>query len=158
MPPKSRSTSSKSASSTKASPSLGFGSTKKSLSATGGTGKKAASGLARQDSGGSSGAARDVTPARAPKSSLSGLYPKLFKEAKRKMGPAIHPEEMDDIEIILRVFDAEEEYGPCSRISRLERFERAEKLGLNPDPEIGEILRSEDGKSRKNYRDSVFQI
>lgn len=29
---------------------------------------------------------------------------------------AVHADEMDDIEIILRVFDAEEEYGPCSRI------------------------------------------
>ncbi|GAA6058346.1 hypothetical protein JCM3770_005843, partial [Rhodotorula araucariae] len=69
-----------------------------------------------------------------------------------------HADEMDDIEIILRVFDADEEYGPCSRISRLERFERAEKLGLNPDPEIGEILRSDDGKARKTYSESVFQI
>jgi DNA polymerase delta subunit 4 len=63
---------------------------------------------------------------------------------------------MDDIEVILRVFDANEEFGPCSRMtcvagaiafarnqhtddhldSRLERWERAEKLGLKPDPEV----------------------
>lgn len=29
---------------------------------------------------------------------------------------SVHADDMDDIEIILRVFDAEEEYGPCSRI------------------------------------------
>lgn len=69
---------------------------------------------------------------------------------------------MDDIETILLQFDHEESFGPCSRIrlvqtispssaisfdvtdggywesmrSRLERFERAQKLGLNPDPEV----------------------
>ncbi|GAA5881137.1 hypothetical protein JCM16303_004813 [Sporobolomyces ruberrimus] len=90
------------------------------------------------------------------KKELSGLYNRLYKDAKKKMGPPIHREDMDDIETILLQFDHEESFGPCSRISRLERFERAEKLGLNPDPEIGDILRSNEGRNRKEYKESVF--
>ncbi|BGP41965.1 hypothetical protein JCM10450v2_006042 [Rhodotorula kratochvilovae] len=149
MPPKTKSTTSKAASSSKG--ALGFGSSKKGVSSAAAKGKKGS--LERQNSG---------TPVKeeeklAP-STIAGLYPRLYRESKKRMGKPIHADEMDDIEIILRVFDADEEYGPCSRISRLERFERAEKLGLNPDPEIGEILRSEDGQTRKTYSQSVFQI
>ncbi|GAA5986791.1 hypothetical protein JCM5350_005240 [Sporobolomyces pararoseus] len=90
------------------------------------------------------------------KKELSGLYGRLYKDAKKKMGPPIHRDGMDDIETILLQFDHEESFGPCSRISRLERFERAQKLGLNPDPEIGDILRSQEGKNRKEYSESVF--
>ncbi|GAA5902902.1 uncharacterized protein JCM6883_007276 [Sporobolomyces salmoneus] len=90
------------------------------------------------------------------KKELTGLYGRLYKDAKKKMGTPIHRDGMDDIETILLQFDHEESFGPCSRISRLERFERAEKLGLNPDPEIGDILRSQEGQTRKEYRDSVF--
>ncbi|BGP01759.1 hypothetical protein NBRC10513v2_005398 [Rhodotorula toruloides] len=142
MPPKSRSSTSKSASSAK----LGFSSSKKGVAGSG----KGAKGAVEP-------ATKKVKLERK-KSGLEGLYPRLYREAVRKMGPAIHRDEMDDIEIILRVFDADEEYGPCSRINRLERFERAEKLGLQPDPEIGEILRSEEAKNRKEYSESVFQI
>ncbi|GAA6031437.1 hypothetical protein JCM8097_005659 [Rhodosporidiobolus ruineniae] len=150
MPPKSRSSTSKAASSSKASPSLGFGSSKKGVEAAAG-GKKGAA-VKKEES-----PAVEAAPPR-PKSSIAGLYPKLYNASLKRMGKPIHRDELDDIEIILRVFDATEDYGPCSRISRLERFERAERLGLNPNPQIGEILRSEDGKNRPEYADSVFQI
>ncbi|BGP18133.1 hypothetical protein JCM10213_007738 [Rhodosporidiobolus nylandii] len=153
MPPKSRSSTSK-ATSTPKSSSLGFGSSKKGVSGAAGKGK------------GKNRAASPETPSQPvqvrTKSALSGLYPRLYKESLRKMGKPTHNDDpenkLDDIEVILRVFDASDEYGPCSRLSRLERFERAEVLGLEPDPEIGEILRSEDGMSRSEYRDSVFTI
>ncbi|GAA6015257.1 hypothetical protein JCM11491_000988 [Sporobolomyces phaffii] len=103
---------------------------------------------------------KKVTSTRASpqhkEAKLSGLYNRLYKDAKKKMGPPIHKENMDDIETILLQFDHEESFGPCSRISRLERFERAEKLGLNPDPEIGGILRSQEGRNKKEYSESVF--
>ncbi|GAA5964605.1 hypothetical protein JCM3765_007638 [Sporobolomyces pararoseus] len=97
-----------------------------------------------------------TTNKKEDKKELSGLYGRLYKDAKKKMGPPIHRDGMDDIETILLQFDHEETFGPCSRISRLERFERAQKLGLNPDPEIGDILRSQEGKNRKEYSESVF--
>ncbi|GAA5966501.1 hypothetical protein JCM21900_001868 [Sporobolomyces salmonicolor] len=147
MPPKSRSSSSKAASAPKA-PFLGFSSSKKSAAAS----SKAKKGAAQP----AAAAPSDV--GGKLRSELVGRYPRLYKEALKRMGPPIHRDGMDDIEIILRQFDASEEYGPASRISRLERFERAEKLGLQPDPEIGEILRSESGRNRTEYALSVFNI
>ncbi|GAA5867106.1 hypothetical protein JCM1840_001485 [Sporobolomyces johnsonii] len=147
MPPKSRSSSSKASSAPKA-PSLGFSSSKKSAAAA----SKSKKGAAQP------AAAAPSEAGAQPRSELVGLYPKLYKKALRKMGPPIHRDGMDDIEIILREFDASEEYGPSSRLSRLERFERAEKLGLQPDPEIGEILRSQAGRNRTEYALSVFNI
>ncbi|ORY76933.1 DNA polymerase delta, subunit 4-domain-containing protein [Leucosporidium creatinivorum] len=91
---------------------------------------------------------------------------RLLKESKKKMGTPIpssspdvvHAEDWDDLMLILRVFDADLEYGPCSNTSRLERYERAVSLGLNPPPEIGQILTSKRGRERKEYAQSTFNI
>ncbi|GAA6060217.1 hypothetical protein JCM10212_002296 [Sporobolomyces blumeae] len=151
MPPKSRSSTSKATSNAKS--SLGFTSSKRSASS--GPPKKKGT-TTSTDKGPVKGGGK-VKGERST-SELSGLYQRLYKDALKRMGPPIHRDGMDDIEIILRQFDQQEEFGPCSRISRLERFERAQKLGLNPDPEIGDILRSPEGKARKEYSESVFQI
>ncbi|GAA5977459.1 hypothetical protein JCM10908_004986 [Rhodotorula pacifica] len=146
MAPRARSSTAKASAKPKA--SLGFGSTKK-----GGV-------IAAKQQATKSAEAKKTLETRdkvASKSELVGLYPRLYKQALREMGTPIHRAEMDDIEIILRVFDANEEFGPCSRMTRLERWERAEKLGLEPDPEIAEILRSDEGRNTLVYRDSVFQ-
>lgn len=37
---------------------------------------------------------------------------------------------------MLRVFDNTYDFGPCVGMTRLERWERAETLGLNPPPEV----------------------
>lgn len=37
---------------------------------------------------------------------------------------------------ILRVFDMTAKYGPCVGISRLDRWKRAQKLGLEPPDEV----------------------
>ncbi|KAG7669604.1 hypothetical protein Ndes2526B_g05953 [Nannochloris sp. 'desiccata'] len=50
------------------------------------------------------------------------------------------PAEIDDDERTLRSFDLESKYGPVSGMSRLERFERAEKLGLAPPQLIKELI------------------
>ncbi|KAH6832372.1 polymerase delta 4 [Perilla frutescens var. hirtella] len=49
----------------------------------------------------------------------------------------------DDKEKVLRQFDLNMGYGPCLGMSRLERWERANKLGLNPPAEVGTLLRTE---------------
>ncbi|PKU75634.1 uncharacterized protein LOC110096460 [Dendrobium catenatum] len=42
----------------------------------------------------------------------------------------------------LKQFDMDMRYGPCVGISRLERWKRACSMGLNPPPEIGNLLRT----------------
>lgn len=37
---------------------------------------------------------------------------------------------------ILRTFDLSSEYGPCVGVSRLERWERAKDMGLDPPQEV----------------------
>ncbi|CAL1714040.1 unnamed protein product [Somion occarium] len=61
-----------------------------------------------------------------------------YAEAKEKMGGAepIHGEHQNKIHQILRVFDLSYQYGPCIGVSRLERWNRADALGLNPPPEV----------------------
>ncbi|KAK9144100.1 hypothetical protein Sjap_004003 [Stephania japonica] len=43
-------------------------------------------------------------------------------------------------EQLLREFDMNMAYGPCIGMSRLNRWERAHKLGLNPPEEVGLTL------------------
>ncbi|CAJ1935918.1 unnamed protein product [Sphenostylis stenocarpa] len=45
-------------------------------------------------------------------------------------------------EALLRQFDVNMMYGPCIGLTRLERWERAQSLGLNPPPEIQSLLKS----------------
>ncbi|XP_031552455.1 DNA polymerase delta subunit 4-like [Actinia tenebrosa] len=41
---------------------------------------------------------------------------------------------------LLKEFDLNSEYGPCIGISRLQRWERAEKFGLHPSQDIKDII------------------
>lgn len=81
---------------------------------------------------------------------------KLFADAKRKRNglPLVHGNKEDEISQILRVFDLNYDYGPCIGVSRLERWERAHALGLNPPPEIHDILSTRQGLEK--YSDCVF--
>ncbi|OBZ73719.1 DNA polymerase delta subunit 4 [Grifola frondosa] len=63
---------------------------------------------------------------------------KLYGIAREKMGnlEPVHAEGQTMVHHILRVFDLSYEYGPCIGVTRLERWERADALGLNPPPEV----------------------
>ncbi|KAJ7491925.1 DNA polymerase delta, subunit 4-domain-containing protein [Mycena latifolia] len=67
----------------------------------------------------------------------------------------IHAEDQDKFHDILRVFDLSYEYGPCIGVSRLERWERASALGLNPPSEVRDILTTRQGQ-KESYAQSVF--
>uniref|UniRef100_A0A7N0TBF4 DNA polymerase delta subunit 4 n=1 Tax=Kalanchoe fedtschenkoi TaxID=63787 RepID=A0A7N0TBF4_KALFE len=45
-------------------------------------------------------------------------------------------------EDVLRQFDLNMRYGPCIGMTRLDRWERAKKLGMNPPNDIESFLRS----------------
>jgi len=68
----------------------------------------------------------------------------LVREKMGHMHP-IHANSQNKIHEILRVFDLSYEYGPFVGISRLERWERAEALGLNPPVEVKDILTTRQG-------------
>jgi len=67
----------------------------------------------------------------------------------------IHTEGETKIDKILRVFDLSYEYGPCVGFTRLERWERAQALGLDPPVEVRDILLTQQGEEEK-YKETVF--
>ncbi|MCD7460416.1 hypothetical protein HAX54_043511 [Datura stramonium] len=48
----------------------------------------------------------------------------------------------DQSEEVLRQFDMNMIYGPCLGMNRLDRWERAKKLGLNPPADVERLLKS----------------
>ncbi|XP_060211609.1 uncharacterized protein LOC132639142, partial [Lycium barbarum] len=51
-------------------------------------------------------------------------------------------DDYDGNEEILTQFDLNMAYGPCLGLSRLDRWERAKSLGLNPPRDVEPLLRS----------------
>ncbi|KAJ7040746.1 DNA polymerase delta, subunit 4-domain-containing protein [Mycena alexandri] len=76
--------------------------------------------------------------------------------AKRGHLKLIHAEEQDKFHDILRVFDLSYEYGPCVGVSRLERWERASALGLDPPVEVHDILTTRQGTNEESYAQSAL--
>ena len=54
----------------------------------------------------------------------------------------------DGVEHLLRQFDLSSKYGPCIGMTRLERWERAEKLGLSPPQDVLAALKNYLGASK----------
>ncbi|KAL1740747.1 DNA polymerase delta, subunit 4-domain-containing protein [Schizophyllum fasciatum] len=81
---------------------------------------------------------------------------RAYKEAKELRGtPLVHAEGQNKVHDILRVFDMTYKYGPYVGITRLERWERANNLGLHPPPEIKDILLTQEGKTLDEYAQSA---
>ncbi|KAL9264702.1 DNA polymerase delta subunit 4-like protein [Drosera capensis] len=51
-------------------------------------------------------------------------------------------DDYDDKELFLRQFDLNMAYGPCIGISRVARWERANRMGLDPPREVEKLLKS----------------
>ena len=62
----------------------------------------------------------------------------------------VHPEGQNTIHTVLRNFDLTPKYGPCVGITRLDRYRRAEKMGLKPPVEVLQILETEEGQQSWN--------
>jgi DNA polymerase delta subunit 4 len=88
----------------------------------------------------------------------AGKWRKHYGVVRTKMGnlAPIHSEEQNKVHQILRVFDTSYEYGPCVGVTRLERWERARALGLNPPVEVHEILSTKQGLEEDEFKQSVF--
>jgi hypothetical protein len=55
------------------------------------------------------------------------------------VGNPVHTKGETRAQKVLRKFDLSYEYGPCVGVSRLERWKRAEDLGLEPPVEVGDV-------------------
>lgn len=90
----------------------------------------------------------------------SKKWDSALKDARAAMGTKtpIHagPDTHNNVHHILRVFDMTARYGPCVGITRLARWERAQKWGLSPPDEIREILTTVEGVEDVTYRETVL--
>ncbi|KAG2137740.1 DNA polymerase delta, subunit 4-domain-containing protein [Suillus cothurnatus] len=94
-----------------------------------------------------------------PTLDVSGkIYRKHYGQVRERMGhlEPIHAEGQNKIHQILRLFDMSYEYGPCVGMSRIERWERAASLGLNPPDEVRHILLTKEGVEKDEYSQSVL--
>ncbi|KAI1819017.1 DNA polymerase delta, subunit 4-domain-containing protein [Xylaria intraflava] len=64
----------------------------------------------------------------------------------------LHQTGLSMAEKILRYWDVSSQYGPCVGISREKRWQRADRLGLNPPIEVLAVLMSEEGKGVKGIQ------
>ncbi|XP_017712636.1 PREDICTED: DNA polymerase delta subunit 4 isoform X2 [Rhinopithecus bieti] len=86
-----------------------------------------------------------------------------YPVVKRREGPAGHskgelapelgeepqPRDEEEAELeLLRQFDLAWQYGPCTGITRLQRWCRAKQMGLEPPPEVWEVLKTHPGDPR----------
>jgi len=87
-----------------------------------------------------------------------GKWNKHYGQVREKMGnlEPIHAENQNKVNRILHVFDNSHKYGPCVGVTRLERWERAQALGLNPPVEVHEILSTKQGIEEDEFKHSAF--
>ncbi|GAB2225555.1 hypothetical protein Droror1_Dr00006352 [Drosera rotundifolia] len=139
---------------------------KKKAAATGGVSKKT-----------SSSKARTATPKHSasvgsdvfshPRSSPVALLifePSVCPEHQGQSGSfaSSHPltglersYDYDDTELFLRQFDLNMAYGPCIGISRVARWERSHRMGLNPPREVEKLLKSRKANEQCVWDDRV---
>ncbi|RSL72797.1 hypothetical protein CEP54_000630 [Fusarium duplospermum] len=72
--------------------------------------------------------------------------------------PRLHQQGVSLSERVLRYFDVSSQYGPCIGTSRMKRWKRAERLGLNPPVEVLAVLLKEETKGNKVQRAHMDEI
>ncbi|KAI2632518.1 DNA polymerase delta, subunit 4-domain-containing protein [Hypomontagnella submonticulosa] len=72
------------------------------------------------------------------------------KLERERIAPRVHQSDLTVAEKVLRYWDVSSQYGPCVGITRMKRWKRAEKLGLNPPLEVLAVLQKEEAKGTVN--------
>ncbi|EXJ78542.1 hypothetical protein A1O1_08943 [Capronia coronata CBS 617.96] len=91
---------------------------------------------------------KDARELEAEKVTDSQIKKYWRAEEDSRLAPRVHQETLSLHEKILRHFDLSSQYGPCIGISRLQRWKRANLLGLEPPVEVlAVLLREEDKKT-----------
>ena len=80
-----------------------------------------------------------------PKEASRGLLHHHQSEAAAAQPTTPNPAEVEADERTLRQFDLDSKFGPWSGMSRLERFERATKLNLNPPEYVRQLIAKHGG-------------
>ncbi len=84
---------------------------------------------------------------------LSSSYRPIPSNIQESMDSAYNIESQENtIHLILRQFDLIARYGPTVGFTRLKRWQRAEKLGLNPPEDIKNILESKEAQLYNSYK------
>ncbi|KLU81024.1 hypothetical protein MAPG_00119, partial [Magnaporthiopsis poae ATCC 64411] len=69
----------------------------------------------------------------------------------------VHQGDLHVHEKVLRYFDVSSQYGPCIGISRMRRWNRAERLGLRPPIEVlAVLLKEENGAVSRAHMDEIM--
>lgn len=100
-------------------------------------------GVFHKSSAESKGKAKVVEATPPPAWGLLGQQPSAASATTTTTTPALSSKvalAAEKAEAKLREFDLNGLYGPCINPTRLERWERAEALGLNPPKEVKDIL------------------
>lgn len=72
------------------------------------------------------------------------------------LAQTVHAEDQNRVHHILRAFDLDPTFGPCLGMTRLERWKRANSLGEDPPKEVYDILLSQQGVLKGEYRESCL--
>ncbi|KAK9359075.1 DNA polymerase delta, subunit 4-domain-containing protein [Lipomyces starkeyi] len=78
------------------------------------------------------------------------------KTQKVNIAAPIHQQGVSTVVRILKNFDLTAAYGPTVGMTRLQRWRRAEKLGLKPPEVVYKILISKEGKSMDELREGYL--
>ncbi|KAI1802599.1 DNA polymerase delta, subunit 4-domain-containing protein [Daldinia bambusicola] len=73
------------------------------------------------------------------------------KLERERIARRVHQEGLTLAEKVLRYWDVSSQYGPYVGITRMKRWERADKLGLNPPLEVLAVLQREEAKGTAGF-------
>lgn len=100
---------------------------------------------------------REASPNRHSLDVTDPRYEQYLKHAlSHRLTEAVHEEDYDVVEKLLRQFDFCTDYGPVNGMTRLQRWNRADRLGLNPPSLVKEILETDQGVEDPKYRESYL--
>ncbi|CAO3588520.1 unnamed protein product [Absidia cylindrospora] len=80
----------------------------------------------------------------------------LLKELVAPRPIEVHQENIKEMDKQLRAFDLDYTYGPCVGLTRLERWERAASLGLDPPKDIKTLLLKQNTPQECLFHGSVI--
>ncbi|OIW23043.1 hypothetical protein CONLIGDRAFT_606136 [Coniochaeta ligniaria NRRL 30616] len=86
---------------------------------------------------------------KAAKISDAAIQKYWRKVEAERMAKRVHQGDLTTNEKVLRYFDVSSHYGPCIGVTRLRRWQRAQRLGLNPPLEVLAVLLKEEAKGNE---------